>query len=91
MTDDFLAGTKGKEDDVEQPDSPSGGGGGESEFVSDAFQPSSRDLEEVKRGVSNLTKPSGKILRYGDCHWVLSMLWQEMTGLHSEVCLQSNR
>ncbi|KAK4319451.1 hypothetical protein Pmani_009616 [Petrolisthes manimaculis] len=51
-------GTKGKEDDVEQPDSPSGGGGGENEFVSDAFQPSSCDLEEVKRGVSNLTKPS---------------------------------
>ncbi|XP_068218929.1 synapse-associated protein 1-like isoform X4 [Palaemon carinicauda] len=49
-------GTKGKDDDVEHPDSPSHGG--ESEFVSDSFQPSSKDLEEVKRGISNLTKPS---------------------------------
>ena len=52
------SGTKGKDDDVEHPDSPSHGG--ESEFVSDSFQPSSKDLEEVKRGISNLTKPSGK-------------------------------
>ncbi|XP_071519875.1 synapse-associated protein of 47 kDa isoform X6 [Panulirus ornatus] len=49
-------GTKGKDDDVEHPDSPSHGG--DSEFVSDSFQPSSTDLEEVKRGISNLTKPS---------------------------------
>ncbi|KAK8741579.1 hypothetical protein OTU49_002281 [Cherax quadricarinatus] len=49
-------GTKGKDDDVDHPDSPSHGG--ESEFVSDSFQPSSKDLEEVKRGISNLTKPS---------------------------------
>nr|XP_045596712.1 synapse-associated protein of 47 kDa-like isoform X3 [Procambarus clarkii] len=55
-TSDGDKGTKGKDDDVDHPDSPSHGG--ESEFVSDSFQPSSKDLEEVKRGISNLTKPS---------------------------------
>ncbi|XP_042221862.1 synapse-associated protein 1-like isoform X1 [Homarus americanus] len=55
-TADGDKGTKGKDDDVDHPDSPSHGG--ESEFVSDSFQPSSKDLEEVKRGISNLTKPS---------------------------------
>ncbi|XP_069990442.1 synapse-associated protein of 47 kDa isoform X6 [Penaeus vannamei] len=56
-TADGERGSKGKDDDVDHPDSPSHGG--ESEFVSDSFQPSSKDLEEVKRGISNLTKPSG--------------------------------
>ncbi|XP_042867090.1 synapse-associated protein of 47 kDa-like isoform X6 [Penaeus japonicus] len=55
-TADGERGSKGKDDDVDHPDSPSHGG--ESEFVSDSFQPSSKDLEEVKRGISNLTKPS---------------------------------
>lgn len=55
-TADGDKGTKGKDDDLDHPESPSHGG--ESEFVSDSFQPSSKDLEEVKRGISNLTKPS---------------------------------
>ncbi|XP_066973835.1 synapse-associated protein 1 isoform X13 [Macrobrachium rosenbergii] len=58
-------GTKGKDDDVEHPDSPSHGG--ESEFVSDSFQPSSKDLEEVKRGISNLTKPSDQAIYRSTC------------------------
>ncbi|XP_071519871.1 synapse-associated protein of 47 kDa isoform X2 [Panulirus ornatus] len=58
-------GTKGKDDDVEHPDSPSHGG--DSEFVSDSFQPSSTDLEEVKRGISNLTKPSDQQIYRSTC------------------------
>ncbi|XP_076041647.1 synapse-associated protein 47kD isoform X2 [Oratosquilla oratoria] len=53
-------GLKGKEEDMDHPDSPNQG---ESEFVSDSFQPSSKDVEEVKRGISNLgvdAKPSGE-------------------------------
>lgn len=45
----------GKDEEVEHPESPSHG---DSEFVSDSFQPSSKDLEAVKKGISNLTKPS---------------------------------
>jgi len=50
-----LSKGSGKDEEVEHPDSPSHG---ESEFVSDSFQPSSKDLEEIKKGISNLTKPS---------------------------------
>ncbi|KAK7069870.1 Synapse-associated protein 1, partial [Halocaridina rubra] len=63
----FTTGTKGKDDDVDHPDSPSHGG--ESEFVSDSFQPSSKDLEEVKRGISNLTKPSEEQIYKSTCFY----------------------
>ncbi|CAL4088698.1 unnamed protein product [Meganyctiphanes norvegica] len=49
----------GKDEEVEHPESPSHVG--ESEFVSDSFQPSSKDLEEIKKGISNLTKPSSDV------------------------------
>ncbi|KAB7506268.1 Synapse-associated protein 1 [Armadillidium nasatum] len=52
-------GAKGKEEDGEQPHDGVAQGG-ENEFVSDAFQPSSKDVEEVKKGISQLTKPSGE-------------------------------
>ncbi|XP_047489625.1 synapse-associated protein 1-like isoform X2 [Penaeus chinensis] len=65
-TADGERGSKGKDDDVDHPDSPSHGG--ESEFVSDSFQPSSKDLEEVKRGISNLTKPSDRPIYRSTCY-----------------------
>ncbi|MPD06103.1 hypothetical protein E2C01_101890 [Portunus trituberculatus] len=51
----------GKEEEGEQADSNAQG---DSEFVSDSLPSSSRqDVEEVRKGVSSLTKPSGRLVK----------------------------